>query len=301
MSINKTREELVRMYVDSLKEGIIPWRQRWVSSLNINGLTNQEYRGVNQLLLSFITYKEKYNDNRWMTYKQIKDKGYKLKDGKGKGVPVEFWSVYDIKNKQKINLSDYEKIIHNSPELKDNYKLFCNTSYVFNGSLIEGLPQRDMYQYDKDIPSNVFIKRVIKGLGVKYKEEGSKAYYSPSEDLVVIPPSSKFYDKYSYYATQLHELCHATGHSKRLNRDQSNNNKKDYAREELVAEISSSFLMSKLEIEPQELDYNNHKAYIQSWISILENKPQELFKAINESNKVCDFIDLKIKEKEKER
>lgn len=301
MSINKTREELVKMYVDSLKEGNIPWRQRWVSSLNINGLTHQEYRGVNQLLLSFVTYKEKYNDNRWMTYKQIIDKGYKLKEAKGKGVPVEFWSAYDIKNKQKISISDYENIIRNKPEIKDDYKLFCNTSYVFNGSLIEGLPQKDMYPYDKDIPSNVFIQRVIKGLGVKYKEEGSRAYYSPQDDLVVIPPSTKFYDKYSYYATQLHELCHATGHPKRMNRDQSNKNKKDYAREELVAEISSSFLMGKLEIEPAELDYNNHKAYIQSWISILEDKPQELFKAINESNKVCEFIDYKLRVKENER
>lgn len=297
MSINKTREELVKMYVDSLKEGNIPWRQRWVSSLNVNGLTHQEYRGVNQLLLSFVTYKEKYNDNRWMTYKQIKDKGYKLKEAKGKGVPVEFWSAYDIKNKQKISISDYENIIRNKPD----YKLFCNTSYVFNGSLIEGLPQKDMYPYDKDIPSNVFIQRVIKGLGVKYKEEGSRAYYSPQDDLVVIPPFTKFYDKYSYYATQLHELCHATGHPKRMNRDQSNKNKKDYAREELVAEISSSFLMGKLEIEPAELDYNNHKAYIQSWISILEDKPQELFKAINESNKVCEFIDYKLRVKENER
>ena len=279
MSINKTREELVKMYVDSLKEGNIPWRQRWVSSLNINGLTHQEYRGVNQLLLSFVTYKEKYNDNRWMTYKQIIDKGYKLKEAKGKGVPVEFWSAYDIKNKQKISISDYENIIRNKPEIKDDYKLFCN----------------------KDIPSNVFIQRVIKGLGVKYKEEGSRAYYSPQDDLVVIPSSTKFYDKYSYYATQLHELCHATGHPKRMNRDQSNKNKKDYAREELVAEISSSFLMGKLEIEPAELDYNNHKAYIQSWISILEDKPQELFKAINESNKVYEFIDYKLRVKENER
>lgn len=57
----------------------------------------------------------------------------------------------------------------------------------------------------------------------------------------MLPPSSKFFDKYSYYATQLHELSHATGHSSRLNRNLNNQNKKDYAREELIAEISSSF------------------------------------------------------------
>ena len=111
MKVSKTREELVKMYIDSLKEGDIPWRQRWTTSLNINGVSNIEYKGINQLLLSLVTYNNKYNDNRWLTFKQIKDKGYKLKDGKGKGVPIEFWSVYDIENKRRINLNEYEKIL----------------------------------------------------------------------------------------------------------------------------------------------------------------------------------------------
>ena len=58
--------------------------------------------------------------------------------------------------------------------------------------------------------------------------------------------------------------------------------------------------MAELGINPSD-DYNNHKSYIQSWISILEDKSSELFKAINESSKVCDYIDNKVKIKEKER
>ena len=111
MKVSKTREELVKMYIDSLKEGDIPWRQRWTTSLNVNGISNIEYKGINQLLLSLVTYNKKYDDNRWLTFKQIKDKGYKIKDGKGKGVPIEFWSVYDIENKRRLNLNDYEKIM----------------------------------------------------------------------------------------------------------------------------------------------------------------------------------------------
>lgn len=298
MKVSKTREELVKMYIDSLKEGEIPWRKRWTSSLNVNGVSNIEYRGINQLLLSLVTYNNKYNDNRWLTFKQIKDKGYKIKDGKGKGVPIEFWSVYDIENKRRLNLNDYEKILIKNPELKDNYRLFCNTSYVFNGSLIEGLPELEQSKNKKE--SSKFINKLIKNLGVKYYETGEQAYYVPTTDEVFIPPSEKFIDVYSYYATQLHELCHATGHKNRLNRKQIGNDKKDYAREELIAEISSSFLMAELGINPSD-DYNNHKSYIQSWINILEDKPSELFKAINESNKVCDYIDNKQKIKEKER
>ena len=303
MKISKTKEELVNMYIDSLKEGKIPWRERWVSSLNVNGISDKEYKGINQLLLSYVTYKEQYNDNRWFTYYQIKQKGYKLKDAKGKGIPVEFYSVYDIKNKKKVDFADYERLVNERPETKVNYRLICNTSYVFNASLIEGVPEQDKYPYDKNIPANNFIKKIISKLGVKYSERGNEAFYSPTTDEIVLPESKKFYDEYSYYATQLHEISHSTGSKDRLNRNIDFKDKKSYAREELVAEISSSFLMAKLGIVPESEDYNNHKSYIQSWISILEDKPNELFKAINESNKVYDYINdlVKIKDKEIER
>ena len=303
MKISKTKEELVNMYIDSLKEGKIPWRERWVSSLNVNGISDKEYKGINQLLLSYVTYKEQYNDNRWFTYYQIKQKGYKLKDAKGKGIPVEFYSVYDIKNKKKVDFADYERLVNERPETKVNYRLICNTSYVFNASLIEGVPEQDKYPYDKSIPANNFIKKIISKLGVKYSERGNEAYYSPTTDEIVLPESKKFYDEYSYYATQLHEISHSTGSKDRLNRNIDFKDKKSYAREELVAEISSSFLMAKLGIVPESEDYNNHKSYIQSWISILEDKPNELFKAINESNKVYDYINdlVKVKDKEIER
>ena len=303
MKISKTKEELVNMYIDSLKEGKIPWRERWVSSLNVNGISDKEYKGINQLLLSYVTYKEQYNDNRWFTYYQIKQKGYKLKDAKGKGIPVEFYSVYDIKNKKKVDFADYERLVNERPETKVNYRLICNTSYVFNASLIEGVPEQDKYPYDKSIPANNFIKKIISKLGVKYSERGNEAFYSPTTDEIVLPESKKFYDEYSYYATQLHEISHSTGSKDRLNRNIDFKDKKSYAREELVAEISSSFLMAKLGIVPESEDYNNHKSYIQSWISILEDKPNELFKAINESNKVYDYINnlVRIKDKEMER
>ena len=297
---SKTREQLVKMYLDALKENKIPWRERWYSDLNKNGVTNTEYRGVNQLILSYVAYKEKYKDNRWLTYKQIKENNYKITNAKGKGVPIEFWSVYDIKNKIRLDFPTYEKIIEKTPERKKDFKVFCNTTYVFNASLIEGIKPNEKNNRNT-IPTNIYFKRLISKLHIEYIEEGNKAYYIPSKDTIVLPPSSKFFDKYSYYATQLHELSHAIGHSSRLNRNLNNQNKKDYAREELIAEISSSFLMQKLNVKVHEDDYNNHKSYIQSWILLLEDKPNELFKAVGEANKICDYLDSKVKNKEKER
>lgn len=299
MKLNKTREKLIRMYIDSLKEDVIPWRQRWSNNLNKNGITNLEYKGVNQLLLQAVSMNEHYNDNRWFTYVQIKEKGYKLTNSKGKGVPIEFWSVYDIRNKRKLDYSQYEKIIKKNPKEKENYRLFSNTSYVFNGSLIEGLPPIETNYNMKNVEIPRLIKNIINNLGVKYYEYGNDAYYNPKTDEIVLPPKNVFVDKYSYYATQLHELCHSTGNVKRLNRQFNIGDKKEYAREKLIAEISSSFLMQKLNVDIKAEHYDNHKTYIQSWINILEDKPNELFRAINESNKVVDYIKDNSRNKEK--
>ena len=286
------------MYIDSLNEGEIPWRKRWISGANINGISKIEYKGINQLMLNFVTYKEKYNDNRWFTYKQIKNLGLKLKNGKGKGVPIEFWSVYNYKLRKRFNFKDYEVYIEKYPDQKDDFRIIDRTAIVFNGSLIEGL--EPIKASKNNIETSKYINKIINKLGVKYEEHGNQAFYSPLEDKITLPEKDKFIDKYSYYATELHELCHSTGHSSRLNRNLQTKDKKDYAREELIAEISSSFLMQELNVPADAEHYDNHKSYIQSWISILNDKPNELFKAINESNKVVKFIDDKLKEKSKE-
>lgn len=299
--LSLAREKLIEMYISSLKEEQLPWRKRWIA--NINGISKKEYKGVNHLLLSLVSFNGKYTDSRWYTYVQIQKSGYKLKDAKGKGVPIEFWSAYNKKNKRKIDFSDYEKIIKSHPEEKENYTIFCKGTFVYNAAHIEGLPELSQNKEMSNVKIPKFIDNIFKNLGVKYSEGGSKAFYRPLTDEIVLPKKENFIDKYSYYATQLHELCHSTGHEKRLNRNLGSNDKKDYAREELIAEISSSFLMQKLKVDATAQHYDNHKSYIQSWIKILEDKPNELFKAINEAKNVYEYLEknskIKIKDKEK--
>ena len=129
------------MYIDSLKESQLPWRRRWSCGTNINGITKIEYTGINQLLLTLVAANEHYEDPRWYTYVQVKEKGYKLVNAKGKGVPIEFWSAYNLKTKKKISFSDYEKIIEQNPNDKVNYKVIYRTTMVFNAFHVEGIPE----------------------------------------------------------------------------------------------------------------------------------------------------------------
>ena len=46
-----------------------------------------------------------------------------------------------------------------------------------------------------------------------------QAYYRPSEDLINMPERYLFTSaEEEYYSTLFHEMTHATGHEKRLNR-----------------------------------------------------------------------------------
>lgn len=101
----------------------------------------------------------------------------------------------------------------------------------------------------------------------------------------------------------LHELAHATGHKSRLNRDlNSKFGSKAYAYEELIAEMSSCFMATNFIDEIPENHLINHQAYVQNWISIIKNDPNELVKAINSAMQVAKYLDNHIeitKEKNK--
>ena len=144
------------------------------------------------------------------------------------------------------------------------------------------------------------INNIIDNLNVSYREEGNEAYYNPINDEVHVPKSSQFKDEYSFYATQLHELSHATGHPNRLNREIVNTfGSEEYAKEELRAEISSSFMMQKLKLNYDENHYNEHKSYIRNWIDILKNQPSELFKAIKDADKIVNYMEEQSLRKDK--
>src|SRR3546814_9637273 len=97
---------------------------------------------------------------------------------------------------------------------------------------------------------------------------GDKAVYVPSEEFVEVPPQPAFFEQINYYRTALHELTHATGHSARLDRKMMNGlGGKDYAREELVAEMGGAFLCAALGIEPT-VRSEEHTSELQSLMRI---------------------------------
>lgn len=110
-------------------------------------------------------------------------------------------------------------------------------------------------------------------------------------DEIRMPKREQFHDAGAYYGTLLHELSHWSGHPSRMNRFKDDVNtgfgSKEYAREELRAEIGSSLLCSTIGVP---YDLGNNKAYVQSWAEHLEKDPKEILYATAAADKIVTYL-----------
>ncbi len=293
MKMNKVREQISQVFLESLKENELPWQKGWMTERPYNTVSNTEYRGVNSFWLSCTAEQKGYSDPRWCTFKQAKDKGWKVKKGEH-GTQVEFWSMYDTETKKKLTVRESNVL---KKELGEDFyervKPISSVYTVFNAEQIEGIPKREKTQ--EPIQSDGLLHKrdtLIKNMGFTFYEGGSRAFYRPGDDSVTLPQMEQFCSIYDYMSVFLHESGHATGHESRLNRDLSGGfGSHKYAREELRAEIASAFTSQELGLGEMAADHmDNHKAYIQSWIEVLEKEPQELFAAIRDAEKISDYL-----------
>jgi antirestriction protein ArdC len=144
------------------------------------------------------------------------------------------------------------------------------------------------------IPSIERAERLLKSMrsdGLQFETDNRGAYYLPPRDTVYLPDRERFTSSEGYYGTALHEIGHATGAAKRLNREGITGNHRygtaAYAREELRAELFSVFMAAETGIPHDE---NQHRAYIQSWAQILKSDKHEIFRAASEAGKAVDYV-----------
>lgn len=293
-ALSKVREELAQTFLDVLNQGQLPWRKCWSQALPVNAVTGKTYRGINTLVLSYYGDRRGYTDTRWCTYNQAQEKGWQVRKD-SKGVKVEYWACYDTKEKKLLSWDDVRQKLKLDPDYEKHLQLRCRTYTVFNGEQIDGIPAPEQ-RPSTDIGA-LRAKRdtLIQNMGIGYQERGIRAYYSPGMDSITLPPEATFDDTYSYMATFLHECGHASGHEARLNRDLTGGfGSESYAREELRAEIASAFTAQSLglQLTDEQLQYQTeqHTAYIQGWSKILQDSPEELFRAIKDAEAISNYL-----------
>src|ERR1019366_4134727 len=90
-----------------------------------------------------------------------------------------------------------------------------------------------------------------------------------------------------FYNVAFHELTHWSGHKSRLDRDlKSRFGSRNYAAEELIAELSAAFLCAEFAFDG---DVRN-AGYIASWIDLLKADKRAFFTACSQASKAADYL-----------
>lgn len=279
------REEFIKDVIKSLENGKVPWEKSWENA-PLNATTNQKYQGCNSIRLSMAADAQGFKDPRWVTFKQAKDNNWKVKKG-SKSTTIEVFKFYDKGTKKDLDMDFIQTLSEKEKReyLKSNVQMIIKNYNVFNAEQIEGIPpyvkEEKKVDYDK-------IRLIEQNCGVPINFGGNQAYYNPNRDTITMPPRESFKSENGYYATMLHEIAHSTGHPSRLNRNLNNKfGTPEYAKEELVAELTSVFIGQEKGLK---YNYENNKAYIQSWIKALKNDPNELFKAAAKAQRATTMV-----------
>ena len=307
------RKMLVDMILQNLESGAGLWKKGWRSGgMPENAVTGKKYRGVNNMFLTYVSMLRGYRDNRWLTFNQMKEREWSFKtDGEGNslgrkaGVSVEFFELWDRETKKRFDRSVLDGMSTDERQEYMDENVYPIRKYytVFNGDLIDGIPEKEKTVFDERAKS----ERTDTFLNYWSENEaeilygGGQAYYNPKTDEIHLPLREDFYSLQEFYSTALHELGHSTGHAKRLNRDLSGGfGSENYALEELRAEIASLFMEQDFEISVNENEVRNNSAYIQSWKAAIKDDPNVLFTAIADAEKITKYVRKKETEMTKE-
>jgi DNA primase traC len=283
---NEFAERVAAELIEQLKQGTAPFQKPWNPKMGkdmpFNHVTGQPYQGGNALELMM----QRRDDPRWLTYRQAQSVGAQVRKGE-KGVSL----LKLITHTERSAKDENGKVIRNAAgePLKERVRLekpYMKWFTVFNAAQVDGLPA---YEKTMVMTDHSRAEKLLSSSGAQILHmDIDAAFYAPGPDKIVLPPKEQFISTGAYYATALHELGHWTGHESRLNRAMMNKyGTPEYAREELRAEIASLMLTRELGL-PHNPD--NHANYVNSWIQVLENDPQEILYACRDASKIKDFV-----------
>ena len=270
-------ETVTNLIVERLEAGVVPWQMpfKLVHGCPRNLISKKPYRGFNFWYLLSFSFERPY----FLTFNQAKDLGASVKKG-SKSYMVIFWKMFEVEKDdetKEIPMLRYYRVFH-IDDIKglDENKIPEVPTHENDFDPIASCEQLIEFWHDSPI---IRLNR-------------NKACYVPSLDEVFMPNPKSFSSSEAYFSTINHELIHATGHRKRLNRHEKFSNlnfgSKDYSIEELVAEMGAAYLCGICGIENATID--NSTAYIQSWLKKLKSDKKFIISASGLAQKAVDYI-----------
>ena len=274
-------EIVTNRIIEELEKGNIPWQRPWSTAgrYAMSHSTRKPYSLLNQMLL---------RPGEYLTFEECKREGGKVKKGEKGNFVVSWAKIKKVETDEEGN--ERTTII---PRLK--------YYYVFEVSQCEGI-ERNCTEEPKtygntpvESAENIITSYLERETVTFTAKESNRAYYSPSEDTVIVPDLKYFEAVEEYYSTSFHELTHSTMHPDRCNRAEERKGKKvafgseEYSKEELVAEIGAATLVNMIGLESDK-SFKNSVSYIQSWIGKLKNDINLIVSASSRAEKAVNYI-----------
>jgi antirestriction protein ArdC len=217
----------------------------------------------------------------WITFNQLKALKGSVKKGEKSSIVV-FW-----------NFKEVDELNEKTGEMEKKIIPFLKYYRVFNVLQCEGLTYPDQPEEDHVDPISE-AEALIEGYKGRpdIKHGFVQACYNPVEDLIKMPNKSAFVNQQEYFSTLFHEATHSTGAASRLNRETLSKpaafGSKDYAREELIAEMGAAYLCGISGIAHATIE--NSAAYIQGWRISISKDSHLVVMAAAQAQKAVNYI-----------
>lgn len=301
-SEEKALDLFAEMMIEKIESISKDWRKPWFTEGALQwprNLSGREYNGMNALMLMLHCEKEGYKIPRFCTFDCVQRMNKPGKDGQElprvsvlrgeKSFPVMLTTFTCIhkETREKIKYDDYKRL---SDDEKQEYNVYPKMQVfrVFNvqqTNLREARPELweklekensrpeidagerfDFEPVDRMINENLWICPI-------HPRHQDEAYYSMSKNEIVVPEKGQFKDGESFYGTLFHEMTHSTGAEDELGRLKPTSfGSKEYAREELVAELGSALVSQRYGMTKHIKE--DSCAYLKSWLDSLKESPQ---------------------------
>jgi len=236
-------------------------------------LTGRLYTGVNSLAL----YNPDYQNQIYATFDQINNLGGSIRKGE-KSQIVVFWKKSILTEKDPATGDDINKSV-----------ALMKYFNVFN------IDQTTLKPEQATSPALLEAQTIIENMQnkpfIKVDKSIQFAYYYITNDVLVIPTPEQFSNESLFYSTFFHELGHATGHASRLNRTMKSykDDGQAYAKEELIAELTASFLCSRTG-HTSEIQENNNALYLKHWVEQMKKDPRYIFNVCSQAQQATNYI-----------
>ena len=184
-------------------------------------VTGKEYSGANMVRLTLTAMEKGYDDNRWLTFKQLQairdehpDLNIRIKKGEH-GVtvlrPEDVFFTVEQDGKWNFVSEEQAKGI---PDVRCHTLLYPFT--VFNAAQIENFPAREQPAPSMtEAQRNELLERFVASSGVAVEHGKGVPRFDHKTDTVRLPYPENFHSSGAYYAAKLREFFKATGHTSR--------------------------------------------------------------------------------------